>query len=104
MESRNQGVIPLKIIIVGSNRTGKTCFMKRWIENIFTENYIQTKQFQGDNKIYVDKDGDKDKYYRITIIDIACEKEWEKFNKDLVKDVDGMILLVDPPYRDKRNE
>ena len=104
MESTNQGVIPLKIIIVGSNRTGKTCFMKRWIENIFTENYMQTKQFQSDNKIYVDQDKDKDKYYRITIIEIVCEKEWEKFNKDLVKDADGMILLVDPTNPDSRNE
>ena len=104
MESTNQGVIPLKIIIVGSNKTGKTCFMKRWIENIFTENYMQTKQFQSDNKIYVDQDKDKDKYYRITIIDIACEKEWNELNEALVKDADGMILLVAPPYRDNRNE
>ena len=103
MESTNQGVIPLKIIIAGNNRTGKTCFMKRWKENIFTENYIQTKQFQSDNKIYVDQDKDKDKYYRITIIEIVCEKEWEKFIKDLVKDADGMILLVDPTNPDSRN-
>ena len=104
MESTNQGVTPIKIIIVGSNKTGKTCFMKRWIENKFPEKYIQTEMFQVTTKYYGDKIKGNDKHYHIQIIELVCTKEWEEFTKDFVKDVDGMILLVDATNTKTRDE
>ena len=42
----------LKIIIMGSKRAGKTCFMKRWTEHYFHKKYIKTEIHQSARRIY----------------------------------------------------
>ena len=98
----------LKIIIMGSKRAGKTCFMKRWTEHYFPKKYIKTEIHQSARRIYeLEESGKKRseyKNYRIELIEMVCTKRWEDFNKIFVKDVQGMIFLVDPRDSDSREK
>ena len=102
MEYLSQAPIPVRIIIIGTSKTGKTSFMKRWTKNIFPKKYEETVQFQSELRTYEDKE--ENKYYRVEIMEIVCKEEYESLTKILVKEAKGMILLADVSYPDSRTE
>ena len=42
MDSNNDSDVVFKILLLGDSEVGKSCFLMRYSDNVFVENYITT--------------------------------------------------------------
>jgi GTPase SAR1 family protein len=52
---------PLKIVLVGSSKAGKSCLAQRWVHNDYDNEYVQT--LGADMTIKLDPEGYVNLYY-----------------------------------------
>ena len=90
----------LKIIVIGTSGTGKTCLVNKWTKNIFTETYKATIISDFGFKIF-EKDG---QLYRIQIWDLAGQDKNHMVTKIFAKDAHGCVLVSDATDKQTREE
>ena len=79
------------LILSGASTVGKTCFLKRYLENIHNDRLIGTIGI--DEKILNLKI--KEIYYRLTIWDTAGAERFRSLSKKYYKNVDGALIFFD---------
>lgn len=83
--------IYMKILIIGSSGTGKTCMLTRFTENQFTESYIST--IGVDFKIKtMEIDGLK---VKILIFDTAGQERFKKISSLYYRGAQGVLFVYD---------
>ena len=85
----------LKIIVIGTSKTGKTSFVNKWIKNEFNDIYKPTIVSEFGFKIFVDEG----KIYRIQLWDLNTQEV-----KLYVKDVHGCVIMTDATNIKTREE
>lgn len=82
----------LKILILGSQNTGKTSFIKKWTTNNFCDSYLPTNELELSKKVF-ENDGIS---YDINISEIpySFKSNTEEFDK-LLEDYIGIIIFFD---------
>ena len=90
----------LKLIIIGSEKTGKTMYLNKLIENNFKNEYKSTKISEYKNMIY-----EKDKtFYRIHFYDLSGRNRNKKTIKIFDKDAHGCIIISDSTNKQTRDD
>ena len=79
----------LKIIVIGSSGTGKTCYVNKWTKNIFKEEYQNTIVSDFGFKVF-EQDW---KLYRIQLWDLAGQDKNATVTKIFAKDSHGCVIL-----------
>lgn len=81
----------IKIIIIGSPKTGKTSFNNKWTKWIFSDTYRKTEVSEFGFKIF-EYEG---KLYRIQMWDLGGEDKNLMVTKIFAKDAHGIINICD---------
>jgi small GTP-binding protein len=81
----------LKIIVVGSSGTGKTCYVNKWTKNTFIEDYKATIVSEFGFKIF-ENEG---KLYRIQLWDLGGQDKSATVTKIFAKDSNGCVIVCD---------
>lgn len=81
----------LKIALVGDTKTGKSTLLKKYLENIFIEEYNPTVGF--DNKSFCCSYQNKD--IKFQICDIAGKEKFKPSLTTFYKGINGAIILFD---------
>ena len=81
-----------KVLLLGDSTVGKTCFLVKYTEDIFNEQYITTVGFDYRLKETILKSGKK---VKIRILDTAGQERFRALTKNYYKGADGIILIYD---------
>ena len=81
-----------KVLLLGDSTVGKTCFLVKYTEDIFNEQYITTVGFDYRLKETILKSGKK---VKIQIVDTAGQERFRSLTKNYYKGADGIILIYD---------
>ena len=87
----------LKVILVGDERAGKTCLLKKLTENKFTEEYNPTIYDEFETRLEVDF-GKRE--YRISLVELGGSDECAKYRQSCYEDGDVILICfsVVRPY------
>ena len=92
MDSSNDTDIVFKILLLGDSEVGKSCFLMRYSENVFVENYITTIGLDYKLK-YVKLDSGKT--VKVQLWDTAGQDKYRTIAKNYFKGSHGILLLYD---------
>lgn len=92
MESSNDSELVFKILLLGDSEVGKSCFLMRYSENVFIENYITTIGL--DYKLKTVK-LDTGKTIKVQLWDTAGQDKYRTIAKNYYKGSHGILLLYD---------
>ena len=81
-----------KILLLGDSAVGKTCFLKRYIDDTFQDVYLSTIGFDYKYKCTTLKDG---KNIRMQIWDTAGQERFRTIARSYYKGAHGIILIYD---------
>ena len=81
-----------KILLLGDSSVGKTCFLKRYIDDTFQDVYLSTIGFDFKYKCITLKDG---KNIKMQIWDTAGQERFRTIAKSYYKGAQGIILMYD---------
>ena len=81
-----------KILILGDSQVGKSCFLTRYADNSFQEEYLSTIGMDYKIKNYQAEDGSTVKLY---IWDTAGQDRFRSITRNYYKGADGIILIYD---------
>ena len=79
----------IKILLVGDKRTGKTCFIKKWIKNTFEERYEPT--MISDFAMNICQKGDI--LYKINLWELSGNEQSKYIISKYDKNIDGCIIF-----------
>ena len=90
----------LRIVLVGSERTGKSCLIKRYCEKRFVSKYMSTIGIDyGATKIYVDK-----REVSVHIFDTSGSALFGDVRNEFYSDAHGILLVFDLTRRETFEE
>ena len=81
-----------KILILGDTQVGKSCFLTRYADNSFQDEYLSTIGMDYKIKNYQAEDGSTIKLY---IWDTAGQDRFRSITRNYYKGADGIILIYD---------
>jgi Ras-related protein Rab-1A len=81
-----------KILLLGDSSVGKTCFLKRYIDDTFQDVYLSTIGFDYKYKFITLEDGKK---IKLQIWDTAGQERFRTIGKGYYKGAHGIILIYD---------
>jgi Ras-related protein Rab-1A len=81
-----------KIMLLGDSSVGKTCFLKRYIDDTFQDVYLSTIGFDYKYKCITLKEG---KNIKLQIWDTAGQERFRTIAKSYYKGAHGIILMYD---------
>ena len=81
-----------KILLLGDSSVGKTCFLKRYIDDTFQDVYLSTIGFDYKYKCITLKEG---KNIKLQIWDTAGQERFRTIAKSYYKGAHGIILIYD---------
>ena len=81
-----------KVMLLGDSSVGKTCFLKRYIDDTFQDVYLSTIGFDYKYKFITLKDGKK---IKMQIWDTAGQERFRTIGKGYYKGAHGIILIYD---------
>lgn len=84
-------MIQKKISMIGSPAVGKTSLVRRFVEGVFSEEYLTTIGVKIDRKI-VDLDG---KEVKLLVWDIAGDDAFQRLNMSYLRGMSGFLLVAD---------
>jgi small GTP-binding protein len=96
MSKSQKGMYQIKIVVIGEGGVGKTSLIKKYMDQIFTEDYRPTI---GTN-IFIKKmvfDGDE---YNISVWDLAGQEKYEKMRFMYYKGAKGALIVGDLTRKD----
>ena len=85
-----------KILLLGDTSVGKTCFLKRYIDDTFQDAYLSTIGFDYKFKIVTLKNGKK---ARVQLWDTAGQERFRTIAKSYYNGAHGIILMYDVTNR-----
>ena len=91
-----EGECIYKILLLGDDSTGKTCFLSRYINRIFNESFLNTIGLDFKVKSIILKNG---KSIKLQIWDTAGKDRFREISIHYCKDSHGIILMYDVTYR-----
>jgi len=86
-----------KILILGDTQVGKSCFLTRYADNSFQDEYLSTIGMDYKIKNYQAEDGSTIKLY---IWDTAGQDRFRSITRNYYKGADGIILIYDITKKD----
>ena len=86
-----------KILILGDTQVGKSCFLTRYADNSFQDEYLSTIGMDYKIKNYQAEDGSTIKLY---IWDTAGQDKFRAITRNYYKGADGIILIYDITKKD----
>ena len=89
-----------KILILGDSKVGKTCFLTRYADNTYQEDYLSTIGMDYKIKNYQLENGNIIKLY---IWDTAGQDRFRSITSNYYKGADGIILVYDITKKDTFN-
>ena len=92
MNSNEDSDIVFKILMLGDSEVGKSCFLMRYSDNVFVENYITTIGL--DYKLKTIK-LDSGKVIKVQLWDTAGQDKYRTIAKNYYKGSHGILLLYD---------
>ena len=92
MESSPESDFVFKILLLGDSEVGKSCFLMRYSDNVFVENYITTIGL--DYKLKIVK-LDSGKTIKVQLWDTAGQDKYRTLAKNYYKGSHGILLLYD---------
>ena len=92
MSSNEDSDIIFKILMLGDSEVGKSCFLMRYSDNVFVENYITTIGL--DYKLKTIK-LDSGKVIKAQLWDTAGQDKYRTIAKNYYKGSHGILLLYD---------
>jgi Ras-related protein Rab-1A len=92
MESSPESDFVIKILLLGDSEVGKSCFLMRYSDNVFVENYITTIGL--DYKLKTVK-LDSGKTIKVQLCDTAGQDKYRTIAKNYYKGSHGILLLYD---------
>jgi Ras-related protein Rab-1A len=81
-----------KILILGDSKVGKSCFLTRYADKTYQEDYLSTIGMDYKIKNYELENGDIIKLY---IWDTAGQDRFRSITSNYYKGADGIILIYD---------
>jgi Ras-related protein Rab-8A len=92
MADKENTEITYKVLLLGDSSVGKTCFLKRYIDNTFQDAYLSTIGFDFKFKNVTLKDGKK---VKVQLWDTAGQERFRTIAKSYYKGAHGIILVYD---------
>ena len=92
MSTSNEVEFVFKILLLGDSEVGKSCFLMRYSDNVFVENYITTIGL--DYKLKSVK-LDSGKTIKVKLWDTAGQDKYRTIAKNYFKGSHGILLLYD---------
>ena len=92
MSESNPKERSLKILLLGDTTVGKTCFLKRYLDDTFQDAYLSTIGFDFKFKYITLKSG---KRVKVQLWDTAGEERFRTIAKSYYKGAHGIILIYD---------
>ena len=92
MNSTDEVDLVFKILMLGDSEVGKSCFLMRYSDNVFVENYITTIGL--DYKLKTVK-LDNGKTIKVQLWDTAGQDKYRTIAKNYYKGSHGILLLYD---------
>ena len=92
MNTSNEVEFVFKILLLGDSEVGKSCFLMRYSDNVFVENYITTIGL--DYKLKSVK-LDSGKTIKVQLWDTAGQDKYRTIAKNYFKGSHGILLLYD---------
>ena len=93
MSEKNSQKEPLyKILVLGDWAVGKSCFLKRYTDNIFTDIHLSTIGIEFQIKYLTLENGKK---IKLQLWDTAGEERYHSITKSFLKGTKGIILIYD---------
>ena len=92
MSASNEVEFVFKILLLGDSEVGKSCFLMRYSDNVFVENYITTIGL--DYKLKSVK-LDSGKTIKVQLWDTAGQDKYRTIAKNYFKGSHGILLLYD---------
>ena len=92
MSTSNEVEFVFKILLLGDSEVGKSCFLMRYSDNVFVENYITTIGL--DYKLKNVK-LDSGKTIKVQLWDTAGQDKYRTIAKNYFKGSHGILLLYD---------
>ena len=89
-----------KILILGDSKVGKTCFLTRYADNTYQEDYLSTI---GMDYIIKNYELGDDRIIKLYIWDTAGQDRFRSITSNYYKGADGIILIYDITKRDTFN-
>jgi Ras-related protein Rab-1A len=80
-----------KILLLGDSSVGKTCFLLRYVEDTFTENFISTIGVDFKTKIINNPDG----VIKLQIWDTAGQDRFRSITRNYFRGSNGIMLIYD---------
>ena len=81
-----------KILILGDSKVGKSCFLTRYADNTYEEDYLSTIGMDYKIKNYELEDG---RIIKLYIWDTAGQDKFRSITSNYYKGADGIILIYD---------
>ena len=92
MADKESTEVTYKVLLLGDSSVGKTCFLKRYIDNTFQDAYLSTIGFDFKFKNVTLKDGKK---VKIQLWDTAGQERFRTIAKSYYKGAHGIVLIYD---------
>jgi len=92
MEEEEKFDYTAKILLLGDSSVGKTCFIKRYIDNTFQDAYLSTIGFDFKLKFVTLDDGT---VVKVQLWDTAGQERFRTIAKSYYKGAHGIILIYD---------
>ena len=92
MADKENTEITYKVLLLGDSSVGKTCFLKRYIDNTFQDAYLSTIGFDFKFKNVTLKDGKK---VKVQLWDTAGQERFRTIAKSYYKGAHGIVLIYD---------
>ncbi|XP_059159903.1 ras-related protein Rab-13-like [Physella acuta] len=97
MTAKEEYKFLFKIVIVGSENVGKTCFLKRFADNMFYESYIATIGVDFCIKAIKSKEGDS---IKLQIWDTAGQERFRTITTSYYRGSHGALVMYDVTNRE----
>ena len=92
MNSSQENDAVYKILLLGDSEVGKSCFLMRYADNVFVENYITTIGLDYKLKYVQLENGEK---IKVQLWDTAGQDRYRTIAKNYYKGSHGILLLYD---------
>ena len=92
MADKENTEITYKVLLLGDSSVGKTCFLKRYIDNTFQDAYLSTIGFDFKFKNVTLNDGKK---VKVQLWDTAGQERFRTIAKSYYKGAHGIVLIYD---------
>ncbi len=92
MSSSQDNDAVYKILLLGDSEVGKSCFLMRYADNVFVENYITTIGLDYKLKYVQLENGEK---IKVQLWDTAGQDRYRTIAKNYYKGSHGILLLYD---------